>query len=91
MDDVAVPVADFKVELQSTRTTHAGRSGFPEISGRVIRVFQNSGSQISHPKLSKKYQHPMFREPDNSGSGSGFPDLPEQEKRLEKSGSLQWG
>jgi hypothetical protein len=53
----------------------AGRSGYPKISGRVFRVFENSGFGNWNPKFANKNQNPTFRVPDISGSGSGLPEL----------------
>jgi hypothetical protein len=54
-----------------------GRSGYPKISGRVIRVFKISGFENRYPKLQRVLQYPKFRVPEISGSGSGIPELPE--------------
>jgi hypothetical protein len=37
-----------------------GRSGYPKISGRVIRVFKISGFENRYPKL-QRVLHPKFR------------------------------
>jgi hypothetical protein len=50
----------------------AGHSGYPKISGRVIRVVGNSGIENCYPIFALKKHYPKFRVPDNSGSGSGF-------------------
>jgi hypothetical protein len=50
----------------------AGHSGYPKISGRVIRVVGNSGTENCYPIFVPKKHYPKFRVPDNSGSGSGF-------------------
>jgi hypothetical protein len=52
-----------------------GRSGYPKISGRVIRVFKISGFENRYPKLQRVLQYPKFRVPEISGSG--IPELPE--------------
>ena len=51
--------------------TMAGHSGYPKISGRVIRVFEISGFEKYNPKFVENNQNPTFRVPDISGSGSG--------------------
>ena len=57
-------------------TTHmTGHSGYPNFSGRVIRVKQNSGK--CYPILTLKNHYPTIRVPAISGSGSGIPDIPE--------------
>jgi hypothetical protein len=38
-----------------------GRSGYPKISGRVIRVFKISGFENRYPKLQRVLQYPKFR------------------------------
>jgi hypothetical protein len=58
-------------------STRGGRSGYPEISGRVIRVFKISGFENRYPKLQRVLQYPKIRVPEISGSGSGIPELPE--------------
>jgi hypothetical protein len=60
-------------------TSRGGRSGYPKISGRVIRVFKISGFENRYPKLQRVLQYPKFRVPkiSGSGSGSGIPELPE--------------
>ena len=55
----------------------AGRSGLPEISGRVIRVKNISGFQKRHPNFRGFFYYPTFRVPDKIGFGSGIPELPE--------------
>ena len=54
-----------------------GHSGYPNFSGRVIRVIQNSGSRKCYPILTLKNHYPTIRVPAISGSGSGIPDIPE--------------
>jgi hypothetical protein len=61
-----------------------GRSGYPKISGRVIRVFKISGFENRYPKLQRVLQYPKIWVPGISGSGSGFPELPELLCRLHK-------
>ena len=54
-----------------------GHSGYPNFSGRVIRVIQNSGNRKCYPILTLKNHYPTIRVPAISGSGSGIPDIPE--------------
>jgi hypothetical protein len=61
-----------------------GRSGYPKISGRVIRVFKISGFENRYPKLQWVLQYPKIRVPKISGLGSGIPELPELLCRLHK-------
>ena len=70
----------FKKESNSIATfrdTMAGRSGYPNISGRVFRAFKISGFENWNPKFAGKNQNPTFRVtfrvPEISGSGSGKP------------------
>ena len=54
-----------------------GHSGYPKISGRVIRVFEILGFEKYNPKFVKNKQNPTFRVPDISGTrhfefGFGF-------------------
>jgi hypothetical protein len=62
-----------------------GRSGYPKISGRVIRVFKISGFENRYPKLQRVLQYPKILVPAISGSDSGFPKLPELLCRFHKS------
>ena len=55
----------------------AGHSGSPKISGRAFRVFEISGFENRYPKFARNKQNPIFRVPENSGSGSGYPEIPE--------------
>jgi hypothetical protein len=55
-----------------------GRSGYPNRSGRVIRVMESSGNTICNRKLDPKLHYPQPRVPTYSGSGSGLPVLPEK-------------
>jgi hypothetical protein len=57
-----------------------GRSGYPNQSGRVIRVIESSGNTIFNPKSDPKLHYPQPRVPTDSGSGSGLPVLPEKIK-----------
>jgi hypothetical protein len=50
----------------------AGHSGYPKISGRVIRVVRNSGIENCYSIFAPKKHYLKFRVPDNSGSGSCF-------------------
>ena len=53
----------------------AGSSGYPKISGRVVRVSGISGFQKCYPKLAWKKKNPKIRVPENSGTrkfGFGF-------------------
>jgi len=52
-----------------------GHSGYPNFSGRVIRVIQNSGNRKCYPILTLKNHYPTIRVP--AISGSGIPDIPE--------------
>jgi hypothetical protein len=52
-----------------------GCSGYPKISGRVIRVFKISSFENWYPKLQRVLQYPKIRVP--GVSGSGIPELPE--------------
>jgi hypothetical protein len=61
-----------------------GRSGYPKISGRVIRVFKIPGFENRYPKLQRVLQYPKIRVPEISGSGSGILELPELLCRLHK-------
>jgi hypothetical protein len=61
-----------------------GRSGYPKISGRVIRVFKISGFENQYLKLQRVLQYPKIRVPEISGSGSGIPELPKLLYRLHK-------
>jgi hypothetical protein len=65
-------------------SSRGGRSGYPKISGRVIRVFKISGFENRYPKLQRVLQYPEFWVPGISGSGSGIPELPELLCRLRK-------
>ena len=58
-------------------TFMTGHSGYPNFSGRVIRVIQNSGNRKCYPILTLKNHYPTIRVPAISGSGSGIPDIPE--------------
>jgi hypothetical protein len=60
---------------------HPGRSGYPNFSGRVVRVIRNSGIEKRYPISAPKYHSPKFRVPDNSGSGSGIPELFDIQKK----------
>jgi hypothetical protein len=73
-----------KFGSQVETTARGGRSGYPKISGRVIRVFKISGFENRYPKLQQVLQYPEFRVPGISGSGSGIPELPELLCRLRK-------
>jgi hypothetical protein len=53
----------------SALAVKAGHSGYPKISGRVIRVVRNSGIENCYPIFALKKHYPKFRVPDNSGSG----------------------
>jgi hypothetical protein len=64
--------------------SRGGRSGYPKISGRVIRVFKISGFENRYPKLQRVLQYPKLRVPEISGSGSGIPELPELLSLLHK-------
>ena len=55
--------------------TMAGRSGYPKISGWVVRVSGISGFQKCYPKLAGEKKNPKIRVPENSGSG--LPEQPE--------------
>jgi hypothetical protein len=61
-----------------------GRSGYPKISDRVIRVFKISGFENRYPKLQRVLQYPKIQVPGISGSSSGIPELPELLCRLSK-------
>jgi hypothetical protein len=65
-------------------TNRGGHSGYPKISGRVIRVFKISGFENRYPKLQRVLQYPKIRVPKISGSGLGIPELPELLCRLHK-------
>ena len=54
-----------------------GHSTYPNFSGRVIRVIQNSGNRKCYPILTLKNHYPTIRVPAILGSGSGAPDIPE--------------
>jgi hypothetical protein len=60
----------------------SGRSGYPKISGRVIRVFRISGFENRYPKLQLVLQYPKIRVP--GISGSGIPELPKLLCQLHK-------
>jgi hypothetical protein len=68
----------------ATPVLRGGHSGYPKISGRVIRVFRISGFENRYPKLQRVLQYPKIRVPEISGSGSGIPELPELLCRLHK-------
>jgi hypothetical protein len=70
--------------LVSTPIFRGGRSGYPKILGRVIRVFKISGFENRYPKLQRVLQYLKIRVPRISGSGSGIPKLPELLCRLHK-------
>jgi hypothetical protein len=59
---------------------HPGRSGYPQSSGRVVRVLKSSGNKICYPQSAPKINYPQFRVPAISGSGSGLPNIPEINK-----------
>jgi hypothetical protein len=61
-----------------------GRSGYPKISGQVIRVFKISSFENRYLKLQRVLQYPKNWVPEISGSGSGIPELPELLCRLHK-------
>jgi hypothetical protein len=62
--------------LATAAAARGGRSGYPKISGRVIRVFKISGFENRYPKLQRVLQYPKFRVPEISGSGiSELPEL----------------
>jgi hypothetical protein len=63
-------------------TARGGRSSYPKISGRVIRVFKISGFENGYSKLQRVLQYPKIRVPEISGSG--IPELPELLCRLHK-------
>jgi hypothetical protein len=63
--------------VEDPRSTRGGRSGYPKISGQVIRVFKISGFENRYPKLQRVLQYPKFRVPEISGSGSGITELSE--------------
>ena len=71
------PLPSRWLTLPSMGTPRGGRSGYPKISGRVIRVFKISGFENRYPKLQRVFQYPKIRVPGISGSGSGIPELPE--------------
>jgi hypothetical protein len=66
-----------KIIIFNWNMDRGGRSGYPKISGRVIRVFKISGFENRYPKLQRVLQYPKIRVPEISGSGSGIPELPE--------------
>jgi hypothetical protein len=55
--------------------SRGGRSGYPKILGRVIRIFKISGFENRYPKLQWVLQYPKIWVP--RISGSGIPELPE--------------
>ena len=55
-----------------------GRSGYPNFSGRVVRVIRNSGNGKRYPNSAPKNHYPKFRVRDNLGSG--IPELPDIKK-----------
>ena len=61
----------------STTPPMGGHLGNPKNSGRVFRVSRISGFEICNPKFARNNENPTFRVPRNSGSGSGYPELPE--------------
>jgi hypothetical protein len=61
-----------------------GRSGYPKILGRVIRVFKISGFENRYPKLQRVLHYPKIRVTGISSSGSSIPELPELLCRLYK-------
>jgi hypothetical protein len=61
-----------------------GRSSYPKISGRVIRVFKISGFENRYSKLQRVLQYPKLRVPEISGSSSGIPELSELLSLLHK-------
>ena len=54
-----------------------GHSGYPNFSGRVFRVFENSGFENWNSKIVSEKENPTTRVPATSGSGSGNPEKPE--------------
>jgi hypothetical protein len=50
----------------------AGRSGIPENSGRVVRVFKNSGIQQLNPNSTRYYLIPEISGTRNFGFGFGL-------------------
>jgi hypothetical protein len=64
--------------------TRCGRSGYPKISGRVIRVFKISGFENRYPKLQRVLQYLKLRIPRILGLGSGISELPELLSQLHK-------
>jgi hypothetical protein len=67
-------IADGAIDSSST---WGGRSGYPKVSCRVIRVFKISGFENRYLKLQRVLQYPKIRVPRISCSGSGIPELPE--------------
>jgi hypothetical protein len=78
---VLVPL---KPRCDNALAARGGRSGYPKILGRVIRVFKISGFENRYSKLQRVLQYPKIRVPEISGSGSGIPELPELLCRLHK-------
>jgi len=56
-----------------------GHSGYPKISDQAFRVLRISGFQNYYPKFAWEKKNPTIRvpEPENSGSDSSIPELPE--------------
>jgi hypothetical protein len=48
-----------------------GHSGIPEISGRVVRVLNNSGIQEANPNSTRNFRVPKNSGIKKTGSGSG--------------------
>jgi hypothetical protein len=55
----------------------AGRSGIPENSGRVVRVFKNSGIQQLNPNSTRYYLIPEISGTRNFGFGFGLTEIPD--------------
>ena len=65
------------LEVEEVEVIIPGRSGYPNFLGRVVRVIRNSGNGKRYPNSAPKKHYPQFWVPDNSGLGSGIPDIPE--------------
>jgi len=64
------------INLGLARGSSPGHSGYPKISGQVIRVAKNSGSRNQYPIFTPKNYYPMFGYPIIRVQVRVFPNYP---------------